>query len=86
MRALLSSGVPPDANAFKAIGYREVLKAILAGLDPAGCVEEVKIHTRQFSKRQRTWFKKEPWMIVLNAAEPLQKNAERVAREWRRST
>jgi len=82
VRDLLESGVSPRANAFKAIGYREVLETIREGRPAEECVEKVKIHTRQFSKRQRTWFRKEPGMIALDAAEPREKNLDAIVHAW----
>ncbi len=74
--------MPPGSNAFKAIGYREVLEAVQQGRPPSECVERVKIHTRQFSKRQRTWFRSESGMTELDAAEPLEKNVDTIVRSW----
>jgi tRNA dimethylallyltransferase len=82
VRDLLDSGVSPRANAFKAIGYREVLETIQEGVPVAESIAKIKIHTRQFSKRQRTWFRKEPDMIELNAAEPREKNVEAIIHAW----
>ena len=66
VRALLASGVPETANAFKAIGYREVL-AVLRGRLPMEQVRDaVKMNTRRYAKRQRTWFRKEPDMHWLD--------------------
>jgi tRNA dimethylallyltransferase len=68
VRGLLSAGVPATANAFKAIGYREVLAALQGGDDPTGVVPEVQRSTRRYAKRQRTWFRKEPDLVWLDAA------------------
>ncbi|HET7631244.1 MAG TPA: tRNA (adenosine(37)-N6)-dimethylallyltransferase MiaA [Gemmatimonadaceae bacterium] len=53
----LSASVPAGAPAWKASGY-EVLRKVVSGaghLDPAR--ERVVIETRQYAKRQRTWFR-----------------------------
>lgn len=67
-RMLLERGIPRESNAFKAIGYREILRAIDAGLDPESAREEVKVNTRRYAKRQRTWFRREPDVVWLDAA------------------
>ncbi|MCP3979516.1 MAG: tRNA (adenosine(37)-N6)-dimethylallyltransferase MiaA [bacterium] len=77
VRELLARGVPPGANAFKAIGYREVLAAIGAGEDPLGVVPDVQRNTRRYAKRQRTWFRKEPDVNWIDAA----RDGEEIARE-----
>jgi tRNA dimethylallyltransferase len=69
VRGLLASGVPAECNAFKAIGYREVARALRAGGSVEEAVELVKIRTAQYVKRQRTWFRKEPGIVWLNAAD-----------------
>lgn len=66
VRSLLDRGVSPKANAFKAIGYREVLSAFGDGLDPDQCRDEVKRNTRRFAKRQMTWFRREPDVVWLD--------------------
>ncbi len=82
VRQLLSRGVPRAANAFKAIGYREVLAAIDSGRDPEAAAEEIRRSTRRYSKRQRTWFKKEPGVSWIDAAEDRAGLLQRVLRLW----
>ena len=65
---LLAEGVPESANAFKAIGYREILRARSQGRDPAETREAIVVATRQYAKRQRTWFRKEPGLVWLDAS------------------
>jgi tRNA dimethylallyltransferase len=75
---LLREGVPPGANAFKAIGYREVLAARGACFDAAAVTAEIQRNTRRYAKRQRTWFRKEPGVIWLDAAEGLDRLIDEV--------
>jgi tRNA dimethylallyltransferase len=59
VEGLLSSGLRADANALRALGYREVL-ACRRGEFPAAELEERTLrNTRRYVKRQRTWFRKE---------------------------
>jgi tRNA dimethylallyltransferase len=83
VRSLLAAGVPESANAFKAIGYREVIAALGAGEDPDTVREAVKISTRRYAKRQRTWFRAEPGIVWLDAAEGPARLAARVVDLWR---
>lgn len=49
--------VPGEAPAWKATGY-EVIRAHVRGeIDRAAALERVVIETRQYAKRQRTWFR-----------------------------
>lgn len=53
----LAARVPPDAPAWKASGYG-VLRAHVAGtLSREAAVQRIVIETRQYAKRQRTWFR-----------------------------
>ncbi|MEM6454872.1 MAG: tRNA (adenosine(37)-N6)-dimethylallyltransferase MiaA [Acidobacteriota bacterium] len=68
IRRLLRQGVPTDAPAFQAIGYRQLF-AHLAGhgtLDAA--LDDIIRATRRYAKRQRTWFRKEKDIRWLSAA------------------
>ena len=57
VRDLLEAGVPPDAPAFGALGYREVLAVVRGELPREAARERIRIATRRFAKRQRTWFR-----------------------------
>jgi tRNA dimethylallyltransferase len=83
VRDLLRDGLRPDANALKAIGYREVLRALQAGTDPYLVVEEVKMNTRRYAKRQRTWFRKEPGVVWLDASTPPESLLGEISERWR---
>ena len=58
VRALLESGIPPDCTAMQAIGYKELAAAIRSGRPVQSGAEEVKLRSRQYAKRQLTWFRR----------------------------
>ncbi len=58
VRRLLADGVPPDCTAMQAIGYKELAAAILEGRPVSEGAEEVKLRSRQYAKRQLTWFQR----------------------------
>ena len=58
VRSLLASGVPRDCTAMQAIGYKELAAAILEGRPASEGVQEVKLRSRQYAKRQLTWFRR----------------------------
>ena len=60
VKALLDRGVPPDCTAMQAIGYKELAPAILSGGDLSAAAEEIKLRSRQYAKRQLTWFRRDP--------------------------
>ena len=58
VRRLLDSGVPKTCTAMQGIGYKEMAAALLGDGDTAAAAEEIKLRSRQYAKRQRTWFRR----------------------------
>jgi tRNA dimethylallyltransferase len=58
VRGLLEKGIPEDAPPFRALGYRHVLQHLRGGLGLDEAVALTKTDTRQYAKRQMTWFRK----------------------------
>jgi tRNA dimethylallyltransferase len=56
VRALIDV-VPADAPAWNATGYEVVRRHVLGELDRGATLDRVVIETRQYAKRQRTWFR-----------------------------
>ncbi len=59
VRALLDAGVPPTATAMQAIGYKELTAAVTGGGDVAAAADEIKLRSRQYAKRQLSWFRRD---------------------------
>lgn len=56
-----------SVNCEKAIGFREI-RALLAGeIDRATCEDLINAATRQYAKRQETWFRREKWLVPREA-------------------
>ena len=62
VEGLLASGVPERCTAMQAIGYKEIAAALREGRPAAEAAEEIKLRSRQYAKRQLTWFRREPSM------------------------
>ena len=58
IRALLARGVSPRTTAMQAIGYKEFLGVLDGTLTEQEALELVKLRSRQYAKRQLTWFKR----------------------------
>ena len=58
VRDLLSSGIPRTATALQAIGYKQFLAAEEGCATVEEAVEEVKLRSRQYAKRQLTWLRR----------------------------
>ena len=50
-------------NALQTVGYRELFGHLAGDLSLADAVEIIKINTRQYAKRQMTWFKKDEEVV-----------------------
>ena len=60
VRRLLDGGVPERATSMQAIGYKE-LTAFLRGEGTEDAArEQIKLASRRYAKRQRTWFRRNP--------------------------
>jgi tRNA dimethylallyltransferase len=69
----LQQSVPPDAPAWNATGYDAIRQVVAGTLSLARAREQVIIATRQYAKRQRTWFRHQlpsASVVHVNATDP----------------
>jgi tRNA dimethylallyltransferase len=59
VRELLKRGLAENRTAMQAIGYRQVVEHLRGERSLPETIELVKIRTRQFAKRQATWFRRQ---------------------------
>ena len=57
VEGLLESGYSKSCQAFEGIGYKETIAYLNGSLTKPEMIDLIKIKTRQFSKRQMTWFR-----------------------------
>lgn len=57
VRGLLDRGVPTDAPAMRALGYRETVEYLMGAMPHEACVSLVQRNTRRYARRQMTWFR-----------------------------
>ncbi len=76
VRALLSAGVTEEMQCMQGIGYKEVAQGLREGWTETEMQELVKKNTRNYAKRQQTFFKRLQNHTYLS---PEEGNAERVA-------
>jgi tRNA dimethylallyltransferase len=48
-----------DRNALRTVGYAEIFDYLDKKISLPGAVESIKVNTRQYAKRQMTWFRKD---------------------------
>jgi tRNA dimethylallyltransferase len=56
-------------NALQTVGYRELFDHLNGSLTLSQAIDRIKIDTRQYAKRQMTWFKKDTSVKWFNAAD-----------------
>ena len=80
-RELLRRGLAENKTAMQAIGYRQVVEHLRGERSLKETIELVKIRTRQFAKRQLTWFRaqKNVEWIELKPGEALEAVVEKLA-------
>lgn len=57
---LIASGVPPTAKAFNAHGYKRFVEHLLGQRTLESAIEQMKLDTRHYAKRQWTWWRAQP--------------------------
>jgi tRNA dimethylallyltransferase len=78
---LLSSGLPENAKPFNFIGYRELRSHLRGEITLDAAREAIQQGTRQYAKRQLTWFRREAnvkWLPGFGYDPAVQANA----RDW----
>jgi len=78
----LSRITSPDAPAWKASGYATMRSHVQGALDLSSARERVIIETRQYAKRQRTWFRHQLPAAAVTHVNPDDSRALTIARDW----
>ena len=65
VEAILGRGVPASAKPFESIGYKQALQVVRGELSVKDAIFYAKRDTRQYAKRQMTWFRQEPGLEVV---------------------
>jgi len=82
VRQILALGYPPTSKPFESHGYKQTLQLIRGELSPRDAVFYAQRNTRQYAKRQITWFRRERDLVWLRGfgseAELQEKALERV--------
>lgn len=71
-RRLLDAGYSPALPAMQGIGYRHFARVLRGAWSESEAIRAMKRDTRQYARRQRTWFAREPgtrWVDVEAAGE-----------------
>ena len=79
VEAMVAAGLEDEArqlyplrhlSALQTVGYQEFFDFFEGKINRSTAIDQIKTHTRQYAKRQITWFKKQPDIIWLNPPYP----------------
>jgi tRNA dimethylallyltransferase len=85
VQALLDSGVSPDLKPFQALGYKQAVKFLSAQIPIESAIGESQAKTRQYAKRQLTWFRREldvHWLHGFGSEESVRQTALELTRAF----
>ena len=60
VRGILARGATGEEKPFESLGYKQALRHIRGELTLEQAIESTQIETRQYAKRQCTWFRRDP--------------------------
>jgi tRNA dimethylallyltransferase len=83
----LMSLYPESSPAFKAIGYRQTVDYYNGKHSMEEAIEDTKMESRRYAKRQMTWFRRDPdiqWIEDEDEPEKLKATAESMVRKFLR--
>jgi len=66
VQSLLAMQYSEQCKPFEALGYRQALRLLKKHLSPADAVTETQLRSRQYAKRQLTWFRREAGMTWIH--------------------
>jgi tRNA dimethylallyltransferase len=78
----LTQTVPDDAPAWNATGYRTVRQRVRGDLTRDAMLARIIVETRQYAKRQRTWFRHQLPLERVMRIDPTEPGALDRARQW----
>ena len=66
VESLIASGIPPSAKAFQAHGYRRVVEYLAGKRTREDALNQMKVDTRHYAKRQLSWWRSWPGVIWID--------------------
>ena len=85
VNGILALGFPAHSRPFESIGYAQALRVIRGEAAHREAMDEAQRQTRQYAKRQWTWFRRESdliWLDGFGAEAPVQERAVELTREF----
>ena len=85
IQALLEGGVSPTAKSLQSLGYKQAIQVLMQQMPLAEAVADCQTKTRQYAKRQLTWFRRESninWLEGFGHSAEIQTQAERLVSDF----
>lgn len=82
---LLAAGFSPELKPLQSLGYRQAVKVLTGQMSLEAGIRECQAKTRQYAKRQVTWYRREPdvqWLNGFGTEETLQDAAREMTRAF----
>lgn len=71
VRKILEKGYDPKLNSLDTLGYKEVIQYLNGSLDEEAMIALIQKNTRNFAKRQLTWFRRDQRIHWFELEEPV---------------
>lgn len=88
VRSLLRSGIPRSSRPFGALGYAQCLRYLDGSCSLQDAVASTSLRTRQYAKRQLTWFRRRTpevrWIRAFGSSQDAWKRAQNEFLAWAR--
>ena len=81
IESLVAAGIPLDAKAFQAHGYKRLVEYLKSERTLDAAIEQMKLDTRHYAKRQWTWWRAQPntfWLDGFGFEERVIEEASRI--------
>lgn len=84
-RGLLDAGFSSECKALQSLGYKQAVRVLGGELTREAAIRELQTKTRQYAKRQMTWFRSEAeveWLRGFGNEEHIQSQALRLSSDF----
>lgn len=85
-KGLLAKGIRPNSPGMNAIGYREICRFLAGEIDRRTLIEDISRKTRNYAKRQMTWFNNRPGFIEIDMSHGKIKAVEYIVGAFERAS
>jgi tRNA dimethylallyltransferase len=87
-RAHLDLGYSPEAKPLQSLGYKQAIRVLTGDLSTEEAIRECQTRTRQYAKRQMTWFRRERgvhWLAGFGSEQHVRSMAAQLANTFLRA-